>query len=195
MGRFDVDQKTDRHRLDAVADQRLEVLAVGRFGLVGDAEHGRLRRAIDVGVEHADARAFGSQRQRQVDGGGGFADAALAGRHGDDVLDVGDQLDAALHAVRDDLEPDVRGGGGHAVDALELVFDLLLDAGELALRRVAELDVDRNGAAVDLDVASGFGRNVILVGIRINQLFQCVLHLQFGNGHVCSSGLISNRSF
>src|SRR3569832_1823138 len=109
-GRFDVDQEADRHRLDAVADQRLEVLAVVGLGLVGDAQHGRLRRAVDISVQHADTRAFGGQRQRQVDGGGGLADAALAGGHGDFVLDVVYQLDAALDAVGHDLEADVGGG-------------------------------------------------------------------------------------
>ena len=79
------------------------VLPSARLGLAGDAQHLRLRRAVDVGVEHADAGALGRQRQRQVDRGGGLADAALAGGHGDDVLHAGDQLDAALHGVRDDL--------------------------------------------------------------------------------------------
>ena len=48
---------------------RLERLAVLGFGAAGDAEHGRLRRAVDVGVEHADARALGCKRQREVDRG------------------------------------------------------------------------------------------------------------------------------
>jgi hypothetical protein len=44
-----------------------------------------------------------AKRERQVDRGGRFADAALARGDRDDVLDARDQLHAALHGVRDDL--------------------------------------------------------------------------------------------
>ena len=59
---------------------RLERLAVLRLRPARDAEHHRLRRAVDVGVEHADLRAFGGQREREIDRGRRLADAALAAR-------------------------------------------------------------------------------------------------------------------
>ncbi len=166
-----------------MTEQRFDVLAVGCFGLVGDAQHGRLRRTIDVGVEHANARAFGGQRQREVDGDGGLADAALAGSDRNDVLDVGDHLDATLHAVRNDLETDVDAGVADAVDAFERGLDLLLDGIQLALRRIAQQNIERDGIAVDLEVANGFGREVIFVRIGVEQRFQCGLHLNFRNSH------------
>jgi hypothetical protein len=94
-----------------------------RFGLVGDAQHLRLRRAVDVGIQQADVGALGGQRQRQVHRGGGLADAALAGGHGDDVLHLRNQLHAALHAVRDDLAMHVGGNVAGARDGLQLVDD------------------------------------------------------------------------
>jgi hypothetical protein len=86
-----------------VAIHRLKRLAVRRIRAAGNAQHLRLRRTVDVGIEQADVGALGSQRQRQVHGRRTLADAALAGRHGDDVLDAGQQLHAALHRVRHDL--------------------------------------------------------------------------------------------
>ena len=72
-------------------------------GPAGDAEHHRLRRPVDVGVEHAHRRALGGEREREVHRGGRLADAALAGGDGDDVLDPGNELHAALHGVRHDF--------------------------------------------------------------------------------------------
>src|SRR5690606_23848101 len=48
------------------------------------------RGTVDVGVEDADAEAVRLQREREVDGGGRLADAALAARHGDDRVNAGD---------------------------------------------------------------------------------------------------------
>jgi hypothetical protein len=72
--------------------------------LAGQAEHLRLRRAVDVGVEQTDGGAFLGQRQRQIDRRRALADAALAGGDGDDVLHPGQRLQAALHGVGDDLD-------------------------------------------------------------------------------------------
>ena len=101
--RVGVDHEADRHRLHAVRLQRLERLAVRRLGPAGDAEHRRLRRTVDVRVEHAHRRAFRGERERQVDGGRRLAHAALAARHRDDVLHARHELHAALHRMRDDL--------------------------------------------------------------------------------------------
>jgi hypothetical protein len=58
-----LDQKTDRHHLDAVVLHRLHRLAVSRFRPAFDAHHHRLARAVDVGVEDADLGALGGQRK------------------------------------------------------------------------------------------------------------------------------------
>src|SRR5882762_1502220 len=135
-GGVDVDEKADRDRLQAVALHRLERFAVLRLRPAGDAEHHRLRRPVDVGVKHANGGAFGCQSQRQVHRGGGFADAAFRGGDGDDVLDAGDQLDAALHGVRHhpgaQAHRDVRGAR-----LLQRLDDLAANRLVLALARVA----------------------------------------------------------
>ncbi len=67
---------------------RLHGFAVTRFRLTGNAHHHRLRWSIDIGVENADLRALGRERQCQIDGCGRLANPPLAGGHCDDVLYV-----------------------------------------------------------------------------------------------------------
>ncbi len=52
---------------------------------------------MDIGVENADAIPFGRHGQGQVGGDGGLADASLAGRHGNDILDPFDHDSLLLH--------------------------------------------------------------------------------------------------
>ena len=47
-------QEADGHALDAVVAHRHQGLAVGELRLAGDAQHARLGRAVDVGVQQAD---------------------------------------------------------------------------------------------------------------------------------------------
>ena len=58
-------------------------------GLLGRAHHERDVGAVDVGVDEADALAELRERDGEVDGEGGFADAAFAGTDGDDGFDSG----------------------------------------------------------------------------------------------------------
>ena len=58
-----VDQEADGHGLQAPGDVGLH-LAVGEFGLAGDAQHGGRRRAVDVGVQQADPQAALRRRRR-----------------------------------------------------------------------------------------------------------------------------------
>ena len=68
-------------------------LVVGaRLGLTLDAHHHRDVRAGDVGVEQTDRGAGLGERDRQVDADRALADAALAGRDRDDVLDARQEL-------------------------------------------------------------------------------------------------------
>ena len=155
--------------------------------LPGDAEHHRLRRAVDVGIEHADRRAFGRQRQREVDRGRAFAHPAFARSDRDDVAYAGDQLHAALHGVRDDFHRHVDADAADVRERLQLRGDLPADRLDLALGGIAEHDVERDVVAFDLDVAGGLGGDVVLAGVRIGQLFQCVKHLLLGDCHGGSS--------
>src|SRR5207237_4230886 len=148
----DVDEKTDRDRLQAVGFHRLEALAVARLWPPGDAEHHRLRGAVDVRVKHAHRGAFRSEREGEIHRGSGFADAAFARSDGDDVLDARHQLHAALHGVRDDLRSylDQYRGGARLFQCLR---DLAPDRLVLAFARLAELDIARHVGAGNADIA------------------------------------------
>ena len=135
-------QQPDRHHLQPVVDRRRDGLAIGAGRLALNTQHQRLAGAVDVGVEHAHARAFGRQGQGQVDGRGALAHAALARGHGDHVLDTGQQRLAARGGVREDL-----GGPGHvhrgdAIDRLQGGFDQGCVGGPLRAGRVAQRDLD-----------------------------------------------------
>ena len=80
-------QEPHRDDLEAVLLGRHDLLAVGDE-LRLHAEHDRHVGAVDVGVDQADAAAALRQRDRQVDGDGRLADAALAGADRDHVLDA-----------------------------------------------------------------------------------------------------------
>ena len=75
--------------------------------LLGDAHHHRDTRAVDIGIEQPDLRAGAGQRDRHVDGHRRLADAALAGRNGDHVLDALDRLrvSATLTTGADAMRP------------------------------------------------------------------------------------------
>jgi hypothetical protein len=178
-----VDQETDRHGLDAVSLHRLEALAVARFRPAADAEHDRLRWAVNIGVENADARTLRRQPEREVDRGGALAHPALAGGDGDDVLDAGNQLDAALHGVRDDLHLHIDGDTPHVRDRLQRPGDLLPDRLKLALPRVTQQDFHRDLVPIHLDAAHRLGGDIILAGIRVNQLLQGFLNLLLRDCH------------
>jgi len=66
-------------------------------------QHHRLRRSVDVGIEHADLRTLGGEPEGEVHGDGRLAYAALPARDRDDVLHARDQLNAPLDGVRGDL--------------------------------------------------------------------------------------------
>ena len=187
--RFDVDHESDRHCLDAVPDHRFDALAVFRFGFSLDAQHGRLRRPVDIGVEYADRGALGGQRQREIDGRGRFAHTALARGHCNDVLHARHQFDAALHGVRDDLHRHVRRYLADARQRLEFRLDGGADRLDLRFGRIAEQHIERDVVAVDLDVARFFAGDVVLACVRIKQATERFLDLLFGDCHGCPGSL------
>ena len=125
----------------------------------------------------------GRQGQRQIDRGGRFADAALAAGHGDDVLDAGNQLDALLHRMRDYLRIDVGADVADAGDGLQLRNHRGTQSLDLALGRIAELDVERNIAAADLDVLDAAAADEILAGIGVDDGLERILDALFVDGH------------
>jgi len=175
-------QETDGHDLHAKVFHRLHGLAVGAFGPAFDTHHHRLARAVDVGVKQADGGTFGGQRQRQVGRRGALAHAALARRHGNDVLHLGQQRHAALRRVGDDAHRDVGRDVVHARNAFGSGDQCAAKGRNLALRRVAQLDVERHVAAGDLQVLQGFGRDKVGAGVRVDDGLEGLQQL-FGRGH------------
>jgi hypothetical protein len=87
-GRILGHHEADRHDLQAMVFHRQDGRVAGRGTQALKAHQARHRRTIDVGVEQADLEAQPRQGERQVGRRGGLAHAALAGGHGNDVLDV-----------------------------------------------------------------------------------------------------------
>ena len=81
----------EAHRHDDAAEvlEGLDAIAEGVGGVV-DVHHAGDIGAVDVGVEKADLVAEAGDGDGEVDGDGGFADAAFAGTDGDEVLDAFD---------------------------------------------------------------------------------------------------------
>src|SRR4030095_6164056 len=112
------------------------------------------------------------QREREIDGGGRFADAALSRRDRDDVLHAGDELHAPLHRVRHDLLADVDGDASSTPQRSARVLDELADDFVLALRWIAELDLDADLAVVDAHALDRLFRYEILARVRIDHGLQ-----------------------
>ena len=53
-----------------------------------ESEHARDRGSTEVDIEHANGLVASNEREGQLGGNGGFADASLAGHDEDDVLDA-----------------------------------------------------------------------------------------------------------
>ena len=76
-------QLADRQQLDALGLDRDQLVILG-VRLFGRSEQGRLRRAVNVGVDDADPLAHSRQRDGEVGGQRRLADAALARADGDE---------------------------------------------------------------------------------------------------------------
>ena len=92
---------------------RSEDAVVADGGLALEAEQLGDRGAVEIGIEDAGPQPFGGKAERQVDGDGGFADAALAGADGNDMADAGDGL--ARRRAGTALRLGLAGGGLGAV--------------------------------------------------------------------------------
>ena len=85
-------EEGDRDDLDPVPRERLDLPRGCRLRRPLHPQHLRDVRAGDVRVEEPDGGPVQGERGRQVDADRALADAALARRHGDDVLHARDEL-------------------------------------------------------------------------------------------------------
>jgi len=133
-------------------------------------------------MSDADRGALGGQRQREVDRGRALAHAALARGDRDDVLDVRQQLHAALHRVRDHLAHDI---GADVLDpghAARRGDQRPAQRRDLALGRIAELDVEADVTALDLEVLQLPGADEVAAGVRVDDGLQRVEQRNVGQG-------------
>ena len=167
-----VDQKADRHDLHTVVLQRLHGFAVVALRTAFHAHHHRLAGAVNIGIQQANAGPFGRQGQRQVGGGGTFADAAFARRHGDDVFDLRQQGHATLRRMGADLGGDV---DGHVIDATHALgsgHQRPAQCRNLAFGGVAQFHVKRHFALGHAEVFEHFCRNKVFASVGVNNGLQ-----------------------
>jgi hypothetical protein len=147
-----------------------------------DAHHHGLAGAVDVRVEQADRGPLGRQGQRQIHRRRALAHAALAGSHGNDVLDLRQQGHAALGGMGHDLLGDVGRHVLHAGDAFGRGDQGPAKRRDLALGRIAKLHVEGDISARDLKVFECLGRDEIGAGVGVDDGLQGLQQLVWG-GH------------
>ena len=176
-------EKPHRDDLQAELLSRHDFLAVGRqLGL--QAEHDRHVRTVDVRVNQANAGAAPDQGKRHIDRHGCLADTALSGADGDHVLDAGDGSPATLEPhrfphPRGHLHIDY-GDTWHLHDGRPgLIAHLILDG----TRRRRQLDRERHGAPVDLEILDESQRDDVSMQIRVLHDLQGVENRGFSQFH------------
>ena len=167
-----IGQEGHRHHFDAMGLDRHEPFLITnlRPSPFGNAEHHALAGAIDIRIQDAYARTLAGQCQRQVGGGGGFAHAALARCHGDDVLDVGHAGHLGLALVGRDHALDVHLGVGHPLKVTDRRFQHLRPALLEQACGVAELHLYADTPILDFDGTHATGSDRILLEIGVGVL-------------------------
>ena len=130
------DELPDRQQPHPVRLDRNQFLLLGQRPLVG-AEQGRLRRTVNVGVDHPDALAHPRQRDREVGRQRRLADPALARSDRDD-LSFGPR-----HGQRD---PHL----GDAGDGQRRRLEPCLERGALVRPEPARVDDQRGDVSLEL---------------------------------------------
>ena len=136
-----------------------------------------MRRAVDIGIENADAPPLGGQRQRQVDRGGRLAHPALAGRDGNDVLHIIDGLQRLLHRMSNDLPADLHVAGRHSVQRLYALPYRRSDGIYRPFRRKTQLDRYLDLVTIDGDVRDRLPRDQISLEMGLGIAFNGFLDL------------------
>ena len=158
-----VQEEADGHELQVVLHRRDDHL-VHEHGLLMNAEDMRDRVAVHVRVEHADALADSSQRDREVRRQRRLADAALAaadGKHSGRRVErktFGALLNRAAQLRRQRLallrghHVEAEGHAFHTANVAHDVCNLLLEGVAQRAARDGQRDRHAHVTAVDLDV-------------------------------------------
>ena len=173
-----IGQERHGHHFDAMGLDRHEPLLILdlRPGAFSDAEHDALAWAVNVRIQNAHLGPFASQGQCQVGGGGGFAHAALAGGHGHHILDVGQARNLSLSLVRGNDAGDLDTRRRHAVQAFDSHLQQLRPATLEQTGGVAQLKLDVDAIARNIDAAHASGADRVLVQIRVGVLAKDGFH-------------------
>ena len=178
-----VDHEADGIDLKTVRLKRLHGLAVNGHRLPVSAEHGGLGGTIDVGIKNADLGTFVAERQREVRRHRRLADASLAGRNGNDVLDARENALRALDLVRNDLLLHV-GGHRFGAELLHRAFNGGLHGLHCKASGIAEFDMNHHAAlVVRLNALQHAGGNIVRTDHGIDQFGKALLDLRGGNRH------------
>ena len=153
-----LDEEADRHDLDAVRDERLHALAVGRRGTLAlQPEHAGLAWTVYVGVQQPDARTVEGEREREVHRGRGLANAPLARGDRDDVRDPRQRLQAALDSVAGHSPAHADTAVTHLRRGIQHFLQDCLEFGPCPPQREAQLDLHQHLAALQPDGLHSFG--------------------------------------
>ena len=137
--------------------------AVRRSGtLIFRAEHGRNRRAVNIGIQNADFRPFRRQRQREVDRGRRFTHPALAGADGDDVFHAVDAGLIFYPLQRGDAVRQLPVNSFSAGNAQQLGAALLLEHLKRAMPDERHLNFNVHGLVQPGDVMQRLQRSEVM---------------------------------
>ena len=186
-------QKTYRHHLHTVGFERLHGFAIRAFGSARQAHHHGLAGTVNIGIQQAHTGTFSGQGQRQVGGGGGFADTAFARGHRDDVFHLRQQRHAGLGRMGNHFGSDLDLDRGHARHLSDHVLQLLLKRRPQAFGGVAQFHLKTDIAAFDLQVFDRFAADEVLPSEGVHHGFQRVADVLFVQGHVYSSVSVGQK--
>ena len=176
-GLVGIDQKADGHHLDAAFgfDGNQFFVLLVRFAVL-HAQHGRLARTVEVGIQYAHACAHACHGGGKIGGGGGFADTAFAGCNGDNVFDAFDGGNAGLYFVRCDFRVDAEVDMRVARDADDGFLQAVGDVGGDVADGESEFQSDMEAVGTFFQQLDGFFTAERAFGTGDFYCFQCSLN-------------------
>lgn len=159
-----IDEAADGDGMDAVDGVWEEFGAVHRGELSLDAEHGGHGGPVDIAIHESDGGAMSGKSDGDIDGDGGFSDAALSGADSDDIFDLREDLLLILRRAGGGGEFDVNALGA---DAFEGLLDVVFDGGFHGAGGGCEFDAEIDGVIADFDVFDHIEGDQVFVEVGV----------------------------